>query len=508
MEKKTESKIQIYIRPELFDHLIYPIGVKLDDNTIIQLFRTLHYKSEIDFKISMKEWINRSKEIGITETEANILFKTYKIFDSDNPEYTNSINSRYESSNNKNSVDVRFFGLFFVLQTYAQRMKTSLNIDKGDKSPTYFSSPLSSPRGKSSNSFRNQNAGLEYQIYVNFIKTNLNLILRIIASDIHNTETTLNVNEFNILKFLFMTDDEGNKHNNNINNNTNVKKNTLSSYTHFFDNLPIITKIKMNIIKEFLLNVISTDPPEKSNYIKIKHLSKCVTIKNQNDFINKNILITQCEDSFIYINTQIINCKISHCTNCTIVIAVINKIITIDKCEKCNISFISNFTRISNMIDSNIYLYCVSEPILFGDNRGLSLGPHNVIYTELYIHVKNSKILITHQGIKNYASAINLNNKKEIKIISPDEFSIIVVPFENKEQFGYKLTPKIYVEALEKKYKNYLKIKNLIREAGFQEEQEKAFHFALQGYFREWLVTSSNFKSMNNIVKMIDNPEN
>ena len=330
----------------------------------------------------------------------------------------------------------------------------------------------------------------------------LNLLLRIIASDIHNTETTLNVNEFNILKFIFMTDDEGNKSNNYI------KKNTLSSYTHFFDNLPIVTKIKMNIIKEFLLNVISNDPPEKSNYIKLKHLSKCVTIKNQNDFINKNILITQCEDSFIYINTQVINCKISHCTNCTIVIAVLNKIITIDKCEKCNISFIANFTRISNMIDSNIYLYSVTEPILFGDNRGLSLGPHNVIYTELYIHVKNSKILITHQGIKNYASPINLNNKKETKIISPEEFSIIVVPFENKEQFGYKLTPKIYVETLEKKYKNYLKIKNLIREAGFQEEQEKAFHFALQGYFREWLVTSSNFKSMNNIVKMIDNPEN
>ena len=123
MQKKNEPKIQIYIRPELFDHLIYPIGVKLDDNTIIQLFRTLHFKSEIDFKISIKEWIQRAKEVGITETEANILFKTYKIFDSDNPEYTNSINSRYESSNNKNNVDVRFFGLFFVLQTYTQRMK-------------------------------------------------------------------------------------------------------------------------------------------------------------------------------------------------------------------------------------------------------------------------------------------------------------------------------------------------------------------------------------------------
>ena len=334
---------------------------------------------------------------------------------------------------------------------------------------------------------------------VNFIKTNLKLFLRIISSDIHNSETNISQNEFNTLRFLFKLDGEI--------SNTDKQKKPLSSYTNFFENkIPGINKINMNIINEFLQNSISNDPPLDSDYIQIKNWTKCVTIKTNSDIQNKNIKITQCEDSYIYINTHIVNCKKSYCTNCTIVIAVANKIITIHKCEKCQISIISNLTRISNTIDTNVYMYSVSEPILFGDNRGLSLGPHNVIYTELYIHVKNSKILITHQGIKNYASAINLNNKKEIKIISPDEFSIIVVPFENKEQFGYKLTPKIYVEALEKKYKNYLKIKNLIREAGFQEEQEKAFHFALQGYFREWLVTSGNFKTMNNIVKMIDSP--
>ena len=80
----------------------------------------------------------------------------------------------------------------------------------------------------------------------------------------------------------------------------------------------------------------------------------------------------------IYINTNGSNCKISLCKHCTIVIAVASKIITLDKCEKCNICIISNFTRISNMIDSNVYLFSVNEPILYGDNRGLRLGPHNV----------------------------------------------------------------------------------------------------------------------------------
>ena len=217
------------------------------------------------------------------------------------------------------------------------------------------------------------------------------------------------------------------------------------------------------------------------------------------------IKITQCEDSYIYINTHIVNCKISYCTNCTIVIAVASKIITIDKCEKCQISIISNLTRISNAIDTNVYMYSVSEPILFGDNRGLSLGPHNVTYNDLYSFIRSSKILLSHQGIKNFSIPINLNPKNDINIISPEQFNTIVVPFD-KNSIGYKLTPKIYIEAIEKKYDTYNKIKNMIKNSGLSEEEEKNFHRAIQGYFREWLVTSGNFKTMNNIVKMIDSP--
>ena len=328
-----ENPLKIYIKPEIFDHLIYPISLKLDDEKIISLFRKLHILSEIDFKISMKEWLKNAIELGLSKIEATILFQTFKIFESDQPDIPQTVaKSRYESNtNSKNSVDVRYFGLFFALQSFSQRTKISLIIDnKTEKNPNYFASPLSSPRGKSG-SHRMGIQGMEYQYILNFIKSNLKLFLRIVASDIHNTETTISANEFNTLKFIFTTEDK--KH--------NTKKNTpLSNILHCFDNLPPITKINMNIINEFLLSSLGGSAPELSSYVVIKGLSKCVTIKSGNEYQNKSLLITNCDDTYIYINTNVANCKISLCTNCTIVIAVASKIISIDKCDKCNICIV------------------------------------------------------------------------------------------------------------------------------------------------------------------------
>ena len=118
-----ENPLRIYFKPEIFDHLIYPISIKLDDEKIISLFRKLHVLSEIDFKIPMKELLKNATEIGLTKTEAQILFQTFKIYESDQPDIPQAVpKSRYESNtNSKNSVDVRYFGLFFALQSFCQR---------------------------------------------------------------------------------------------------------------------------------------------------------------------------------------------------------------------------------------------------------------------------------------------------------------------------------------------------------------------------------------------------
>ena len=297
------NQIKIYIKPEIFDHLIYPISIKLDDEKIISLFRKLHVSSEIDFKIPMKEWLKQSAEIGLSKLESAILFQTFKIYESDLHEIPQAAKSRYESTtNSKNTVDVRYFGLFFALQSFSQRAKRSFIIDnKTEKNPNYFASPLSSPRGKSSGAHRIGIQGTEYSYILNYIKSNLKLFLRIIASDIHNTETTISANELNTLKFLFTTEDK--KH-------SSKKNEPLSNCLHCFDNLNPTTKINMNIINEFLSSSLSNTAPELSSYIIIKNLSKCVTIKSGNEYQNKNLLITECNDTYIYINKNVANCKL------------------------------------------------------------------------------------------------------------------------------------------------------------------------------------------------------
>lgn len=434
-------------------------------------------------------------------------------------------NSRYDGNRNKDTVDVRYFGLFFSLQLFLQRSKMSSSIDNTrDKNPynqNNYTSPLSSPRGKGSTSLRsNSQSGLEYQIILNFIKSNMKLFLRLIASDIHNTETSLNSNEFNTLKFFFKIPKPKE-----INNSTSYSQN-LSSFAPFFVNFSPTVKINIETITEWLTNAINNNNinlntsinmnTEFEDMVFLKNLSKCVTIKD--NISNKNLKISHCEDSYIYINSSLTNAKISNCNNCTIVVAACSKIVSIDKCENCHITIATNLLRVSNTIDTIIYSYSQYEPILYGDNRGLSLAPHNIYYDGLLTIFKNAKLVINTTWMLNFFNPVVMNeiidksqslNQGSYSIIQSKDFSCIVTPFnsqncDNNNSIAYFLTPKEYLEILKEKEFLMSKIKSMIKDANLLEEQEKALHVALQGYFREWLVNSGNIKPMTEIVKMID----
>jgi hypothetical protein len=446
----------------------------------------------------------------LLEKEAKILFDTCKLFVSDSEPLKSNYNSRYDTNKNSQNVDVRYLGLFFALQLFVQRSKTII-IDTRDKNPlsfNYFSTPLSSPRGKSSTS-RSQSSSVifDYQVIVNFMKSNIKLFLRLIASDIHNTETSLNSNEFNTLKFLFRIGNE-------INTN---KSANFSNYAPFFMNFSTTTKINIDIISEWLSNLIYTGPStsnfnfsinfDTDDMVSLKNLSKCVTIK---EGVNDRILkIAQCEDSYIYINSNVLHLKILNCQNCTIIVAAVNKITSIEKCENCHICIASNFLRISNSIDTYVYSYSVTEPILFGDNRGVVLAPHNVYFDDLLTNLKNSKISFNSQYCSNFMNPINMNAVSEIdafQIMQPKDFSILVTPFTiTSTTLNYlSLTPKEYSDVIIEREMIFNKVQQMIKDANFTEEQEKAFHVAVQGYFREWLVSTGSIKAMTDIVKMID----
>ena len=116
-----------------------------------------------------------------------------------------------------------------------------------------LNSPLNSPRGKTS--IRSSTNNMENSIIINFVKTNLKLFLKLISSDLHNAETTLKSTEFNTLKFLLKVNDKRSS-------TTNVN---LSNYAHFFANFSSTTKINVDIISEWLLNLINSNSNEYGN---------------------------------------------------------------------------------------------------------------------------------------------------------------------------------------------------------------------------------------------------
>ena len=50
---------------------------------------------------------------------------------------------------------------------------------------------------------------------------------------------------------------------------------------------------------------------------------------------------------------------------------------TIVFCENVTVCLVSTMLRVYNTIDCTIYYYGVVGPILYGDTRGIRLGPHN-----------------------------------------------------------------------------------------------------------------------------------
>ena len=50
----------------------------------------------------------------------------------------------------------------------------------------------------------------------------------------------------------------------------------------------------------------------------------------------------------------------------------------------------------------------------------------------------------------------------------------------------------------------FTSIQQKIKQAGLTSDQEKQLHVAIQGYFREWFVSTNQYKPITDMVKMID----
>lgn len=153
----------------------------------------------------------------------------------------------------------------------------------------------------------------------------------------------------------------------------------------------------MNTICDWINGLLFMIEPS-DNVFKMISLNKCVTVKKYDDIYhhygnNCKLTIIGCEESNIYIDSNVETLLINTCINCTIFVAAVSKVCTVEKCENVTICVASSQLRIGNCVDSMIYSFTSSfPPIVYGDTRNLRMAPHNASYPYMPEHLKRANI--------------------------------------------------------------------------------------------------------------------
>ena len=141
----------------------------------------------------------------------------------------------------------------------------------------------------------------------------------------------------------------------------------------------------MNEIIEWVNNLLVMIEPNEGVY-NLNNFNKCVAVKNSKEIYNQvgsscKMNIIECEDSSIFIDSNVEVLKITGCINSHIFVAAVNKICTIEKCENVTLCVAANQLRIGNCVDSTVHCYTTDlPPIVYGDTRNLRMAPHNASY--------------------------------------------------------------------------------------------------------------------------------
>lgn len=140
---------------------------------------------------------------------------------------------------------------------------------------------------------------------------------------------------------------------------------------------------------------LSRTTPSSSPIEYITFLNKAVTIRDASNLQDgKDIRVSQCEDTYLYIANYVETLSISRCVNCTIFVAAVSRVCTLDRCENVTICCASSFLRIGSCIDCTIFSYTsATPPVVFGDTRSLLLAPHNASFQDLGNKLKEAGII-------------------------------------------------------------------------------------------------------------------
>lgn len=107
----------------------------------------------------------------------------------------------------------------------------------------------------------------------------------------------------------------------------------------------------------------------------------------------KDVVVSSCDSSTLYILQNVANATVSGCRDCTIVVGASRGLFRIVDCERCTIIVAARRIVMTNSLETTVYCYTPQPPLWIGDNRSCKFGPFNIAYYELSEQLVASKLI-------------------------------------------------------------------------------------------------------------------
>uniref|UniRef100_A0A0E0HTG9 TBCC domain-containing protein 1 n=1 Tax=Oryza nivara TaxID=4536 RepID=A0A0E0HTG9_ORYNI len=246
----------------------------------------------------------------------------------------------------------------------------------------------------------------------------------------------------------------------------------------------------------------------------LEGFSKTSVVKQASDIKGHSIKVLNCHDSVIYILAPVKYATVYGCSDTTIVLGAVGKVVKVEHCERVQIIAASKRICIANCRECIFYLGVNHQPLIVGDNHKLQVAPFNTYYPQLGEHLVQVGVdsninkwdqpfvlgvVDPHDSLSHPAGVSDVQ-AESATCLDPDLFTNFLIPswFEAQGPTKYNpfTLPEVYWASQRKKHVSLEDIQKNIRELELDDTRKKELASALHAQFKDWLYASGNIRQL------------
>ncbi|KAK3134103.1 hypothetical protein QOZ80_6AG0545050 [Eleusine coracana subsp. coracana] len=237
----------------------------------------------------------------------------------------------------------------------------------------------------------------------------------------------------------------------------------------------------------------------------VEGFSKTSVVKQASNIKGNSIKVLNCHDSVIYILAPLKYATVYGCSDTTVVLGAIGKVVKVEHCERVQIIAASKRICIANCRECVFYLGVNHQPLIVGDNHKLQVAPFNTYYPQLGEHLAQVGVdpsvnkwdqpfvlgvIDPHDSLSHPAGVSDVQ-AESASCMDPDLFTNFLIPswFEAQGPTKYNpfTLPEVYWASQRKKHASLEDIQKNIRELELDDNRKKELACALHAQFKDWL---------------------